>query len=382
MTVSEADLAKLTIDDARVLARNPSAGARAETAAKLALQFNAGLTDAELAIAEEILRIMVRDAEVRVREALSANLKHNPRLPHDVALSLAKDVDSVALPILSVCDVLTAEDLVAIVKSQAAVSRLDAIAGRRRVEAPVADALVEAAPERVVAKLVANPGADLTEPTLHRVVDRFGASEAVQEPLIHRDALPVTIAERLVSRVADHLRGHLLARHRISPDIATDLVLQSRERATVGLAMGVADDGIAALVRQLHAAGRLTASLVLRAVCMGNLRFFEHAVAALANLPLINVRLLVHDSGGLGLKTAWAKAGLPGAFLPAVRAALDVVAQTELDGRALDPERYSRRIIERLLTSHEDGGIEFAHDDLEYLLARIAQLPPISLVVH
>jgi len=378
----ESGLAKLTIDDARTLANDPSPGARAETAAKLALQFNSGFSAAELAIAEEILRLMVHDAEVRVREALSANLKSNPRVPHDVALFLAKDVESVALPMLSACEVLTAEDLLAIVKSQGTGSRLEAIAGRRHVEASVAAALVEVAREPVIAKLVANPGADLAEPTLHRVIDRFGASEAVQEPLVHRSTLPVTIAERLVACVADHLRGYLLAKHGISPDVAADLVLQSRERATVGLAMGVADDGIAALVRQLKTAGRLTASLVLRAVCMGNLRFFEHAVAALAGLPVVNTRLLVHDSGGLGLKTAWAKAGLPGAFVPAVSAALDVAAQTELDGRALDPERYSRRIIERLLTSHETGGVAFAHDDLEYLLARIAQLPPVSLVVH
>jgi uncharacterized protein (DUF2336 family) len=378
----ESGLAKLTIDDAHTLARDPSPGTRAGTAAKLALQFNAGFTAAELEIAQEILRIMVHDAEVRVREALSANLKSNPKLPHDVALALAKDVESVALPMLSACEVLTAEDLVAIVKTQGTGSRLDAIAGRARVEAPVAAAVVEVAREPIVAKLLANPGAELAEQTLHRVIDRFGTSEAVQEPLVRRASLPVTIAERLVTCVADHLRDTLLAKHGISPDVAADLVLQSRERATVGLAMGVADDGIAALVRQLKTAGRLTASLVLRAVCMGNLRFFEHALAALAGLPLVNTRLLVHDSGGLGLKTAWARAGLPGAFVPAVSAALDVVAQTEFDGRALDPERYSRRIIERLLTNDDGGGVEFAHDDLEYLLARITQLPPVSLVVH
>ena len=374
-------MAKLTIDDARSLARDQSPGARAETAAKLALQFNSGFSAAEFAIAEEILRIMVHDAEVRVREALSANLKSNPNLPHDVALALAKDVESVALPMLSACEVLTADDLLAIVKSQATGSRLDAIAGRRHVQAPVAAAIVEVAREPVVAKLVANPGAEIAEPTLHRVIDRFGESEAVQEPMIQRATLPVTIAERLVNCVADHLRGHLLAKHGISADVAADIVLQSRERATVGLAMGVADEGISALVNQLKAAGRLTASLVLRAVCMGNLRFFEHAVSALAGIPLLNARPLVHDTG-LGLKTAWARAGLPGAFVPAVSAALDVVAQTELDGRALDPECYSRRIIERLLTSYDDGGIEFAHDDLEYLLARVTQQPAVSLAVH
>src|SRR5581483_9912808 len=131
-------------------------------------------------------------------------------------------------------------------------------AGRRRVEAPVAAALVEVAREPVVAKLVSNPGAEIGEQTLHRVIDRFGTSEAMQEPLIQRSALPVTVAERLVTCVADHLRGYLLAKHGISPDVAADIVLQSRERATVGLAMGVADDALAALVQQLKGAGRLT----------------------------------------------------------------------------------------------------------------------------
>ena len=37
--------------------------------------------------------------------------------------------------------------------------------------------------------------------------------------------------------------------------------------------------------------------------------------------------------------------------------------------------RYSRRIIERLLTQYESLGVAFDHDDLEYLLARVNQLP-------
>ncbi len=51
-------------------------------------------------MAEQIFRIMVKDAEVRVREALAINLKENPNVPHDVAVTLAKDVDQVALPVL------------------------------------------------------------------------------------------------------------------------------------------------------------------------------------------------------------------------------------------------------------------------------------------
>ena len=371
------------MDDVNRLTQEPSAATRAGTAAKLAQQFNAsGFSPAEMKLAEEIFRVMVRDAEVRVREALSANLKHNPLLPHDVAVSLAKDVESVSLPVLSASDVLTADDLVQIVQSQGSPGRLDAIAGRKQVEASVSAAIVDIGSETVVAKLLGNPGAEIAEPTLHKVVDKFGDSPAIQDPLVHRNVLPVTVAERLLTHVADHLRAHLLSNHKISPDLALDIILQSRERATVGLAMGVSEAGLAALVSQLKDNHRLTGSLALRAICMGNLRFFEHAVAAHIGIPVSNARVLIHDPGRLGLETAWTKAGMPASYLPAVQAALDVVAQTDLDGLDLDPERYSRRIIERVLTQYEALGVEFNDDDLEYLLAKVSQLPSVSRVVH
>lgn len=371
------------MEDVARLASASSAGARADTVAKIAQHFNAAdFTPAELALAEDIFRIMARDAEVRVREALSANLRANPHLPHDVAVALARDVESVALPVLSASDVLTSEDLLEIIASNGSAQRLEAIAGRRSVDARVSDALVEQGSEAVVAKLVANPGAALAEPTLHKVVDKFGHSEDIQGPLVHRAALPITVAERLLTRVAEHLRTHLLAHHRISPDVALDLILQTRERATAGLAMGVSDESLWALVRQLQENDRLSTGLIVRAICMGNLRFFEHAVAALTRLPIDNVRILVHDPGRRGLRTVWEKAGLAHASFPAVLAAMQAIEQTELDGRDLDPERYARRIIERVLTQYEASGLSLEADDLEYLLAKVTHAPAASLAVH
>lgn len=374
-------MVSLSIEDVTRLAKDPSPAARANTAVKLAQQFNpVSLSPAELKLAEQIFRIMARDAEVRVREALSAHLKHNLLLPHDVALALAKDVESVALPILTVSEVLTSDDLVEIIASQGQPARLDAIAGRKSLDTRVTSAIVDAAPsEKLIAKLLANPGADFAETTLHKVVDTYGNSETVQEPLIYRETLPITISERLVTRVAERLRTHLLFKHKISPDVALDLILHTRERATVGLAMGVGDAGLVALVKQLKDNGKLTVSIVTRAICMGNLRFFEHALAALADIPIGNARTLIHDSGKRGLHSVWTKAGMPESHYQVVQAAVDVVAQTEFDGPDLDPERYSRRIIERLLTQYESLGVAFDHDDLEYLLTRIGQFPATSV---
>jgi uncharacterized protein (DUF2336 family) len=381
--IEDWSVAGLSIEDVNRLANDPSPASRAGTAAKLAQEFASGRFSAsELKLAENIFRIMVKDAEVRVREALSANLKHNPNVPRDVAVTLAQDVESVSLPILSFSDVLTPEDLVAIISSQNSHGKMDAIAGRKIVQAVVADALVDKGSENVVAKLVGNAGADLKEKTLLKVVDKFGDSEMVQDPLVHRADLPVTVTERILTQVAEHLRTHLLTRHKISAEMALDLVLQTRERATAGLAMGVTDDSVASLVAQLKKNDRLSGSLVLRALCMGNVRFFEHAIAALSGLPVANARMLIHDAGGKGLQAAWAKTTLPQGMYPAIRAALDVVAQTELDGRDLDAERYSRRIVERILTQYESFGVDFDNDDLEYLLGRVSKLPPATVAVH
>ncbi len=376
-------MAKLTMDDVTRLATDPSPQARVGTAVKIAQGFSSGLfSAAELTLAENIFRLMLRDAEVRVREALSANLKHNPNVPRDIAVTLAQDVDPVSLPMLSFSDVLTSEDLVQIISSQQSQAKFEAIAGRETLSAAVADALTEKGSEAVVAKLVGNAGADISEATFHKVVDKFGASELVQQPLVHRATLPVTVAERIVTQVAEHLRTHLLTKHRVSADMAMELVLQTRERATAGLAMGVTEESLDSLVRQLKANQRLSGSLVLRALCMGNIRFFEHALAELTGVPVGNVRLLIHDPGGNGLKVAWAKTGLPQSLYPAIRVALSVASQTDFDGGAHDAERYSRRIVERVLTQYESFGVEFDDDDLEYLLARVNKLPSSVVAVH
>jgi uncharacterized protein (DUF2336 family) len=365
-SLSQQDVIKLLSD--------PSPEYRAVTAEKIAKQFG-GLGANERKLAEEIFRLMVKDAELRVREALAANLKESPDVPHDIAIALARDVDSVSLPILQFSDVLTDEDLVEIVSSQDE-SKQTAIASRSSVSSSVSTALVNSGSEKVVSTLVGNEGADINEKALQKVIDKFGAHEAMQEKLVHRSKLPITVSERLVTMVSAKMQEHILANHELRPEIAAGLIVQSRERATIGLSTGSDEGAIEKLVRQLHKYGRLTPSIILRAVCMGDLRFFEAGLAQLTGLPLVNVRMLIHDSGDLGFKSLYEKAGLPAPFFPAMRAAIDVSIETKLDGEANDRERYSRRMIERILTQYGDLGVTFETDDLEYLLVKMNQLPP------
>ncbi len=362
-TLTEADVVRLLTD--------PSGDTRAVTAEKIAKGIgSAALTERERVLAMDIVRAMVKDAEVRVREALSRNLKTSHDLPHDVAVSLARDVESVALPMLEFSTVLTDADLVEIVRRSSG-SKQVAVARRKTVSATVAEALIESNNREAVATLVGNDGADLSEAALQRVIDSYGGHQAVQGSLVHRRDLPITVAERLVALVSESLREYLVTHHDLPAAMATDLVLESRERATVSLLPpGAESADVEQLVHQLRVNGRLTPSLMLRSLCMGDMALFEASLAALARTSIDNARILIHDGGNLGLKSLYMRAGLPERLYPAFRVAVDVWGETDFDGLERDRERHMCRMIERILTQFEDVGQE----NLDYLLKKLNQL--------
>lgn len=350
--------------------------ARAEVATKVAATFaRESLSLSEIQLAQDIIRAMVKDVAVEVRQALSENLKSSPELPREVAMKLAQDVEVVALPVLEYSKVLTTEDLVQVINSVAghsASAKHSAIARREEVPMEVADALVDKAGEEAIATLVANKGADLTPQSLQKVVTKFPESPKVHTGLVHRDKLPITIAEQLVTLVADSLRDHLVASHEMRPEMATDVVMQTRERAIVTLvARGAEGHDVEKLVTQMFHKQRLTPNLILRALCLGDVTFFEAAMAVMTGIPLVNARLLIHDAGRLGLKSIYEKSGMPLRYLPVVRVAMDIVKETEMDGGEYDRERFRNKVIERILTQLEDLGEE----DLDYLLSKIVDTP-------
>lgn len=149
----------------------------------------------------QIFRIILKDAAVHVRHALSENLKSNSTIPRDVDQALAADVDLAALPILEYSPAMTA----------------------------------------------VNPGAEFTESALDLMLDRHRADPAINWPLAGRAVLPVRIAERLTALVADELCAQLMTRHKLNIHRAMELVLATRERAMENLAKRYFESDIASL---------------------------------------------------------------------------------------------------------------------------------------
>jgi len=134
--------AALTDDDLRMLVKGPTADERALAAHKLCRAIDRdNLSRQELAQAHEILRLMAKDAAELVRRALAVTLKASPVLPRDVALKLARDVDSIATPILNFSPSFSEEDLIDIARRGGPL-RQAAIAKRHNLSPTLASTLV------------------------------------------------------------------------------------------------------------------------------------------------------------------------------------------------------------------------------------------------
>jgi uncharacterized protein (DUF2336 family) len=325
------------------------------------------LSPSERQAAESVMRAMLQSAAVKVRQIVAETLKDSEMLPHDIAMALASDVESVALPVLQFSSVLTDEDLIQVVQSGTAAKQI-AVAQRPEVSSDVAEALIHTDNTVAVSHLISNPGARLNENQIVRAADKFGSDARFTEALQQRGNVPVSVAERLVAFTVERLRPYLAQHTDLSETAVNQLIMRTREQATVDLRDPhfPAEEALE-LVEHLASVHRLTPSLILRAVCVGDIGIFEAAMSVLGNVPIHNARTLIHDSGNLGLQSIYQRTGLPESYLPAFRVALAVANETELDGGAFDRERYRRTMIERILTQFEALGA----DDLDYLMIRL-----------
>ena len=361
----------LSARDIAALLENPVAEKRAQVIRPMAIDLDSNrLSQHEMQLALDIMRALAADTESLVRRAVAVSMKSSRHLPHDVALRLAHDETAIAVPILENNSVLSDDDLISILADGNGAKQV-AIARRPQVSATLAAAIVDTGNAAAVTTLVSNEGAELNEPLLKKTLDQFGQFETVKAAMVHRQQLPVTIAERLVSLVSEKLKLTLAARHRLPGNIAADIILDARERATVAL-LSDAPSGAdtRALVQQLHLNGRLTPSLLLRALCGGDVEFVEEAMAELAGTSAEKASILIHDAGKLGLRALYQRCSLPDALYPAFRVAIDVLNETRLDGEQRDHERFARRVIERVLTQYQD----LDPSDLEYLLGKLRKL--------
>jgi uncharacterized protein (DUF2336 family) len=363
--------AALTNDDIRMLVKGATPDERALAAHRLCRKIDrAELSEDERLQAQEILRVMAADAAELVRRALAVTLKTSPLLPPDVANRLARDVESVSLPVISFSPVFTDQDLAEIIRLGGPVRQM-AVARRPKLSSKVTGLLVDQAPEDVVAAVCANDNARFSDLALQKALDRFAKSETVLQAVAYRAVLPLSVTERLIDMVGDQLREHILDNHALSAERALEIIVGAKERATIDLvdqAGRTADPK--AFVAHLHRAQRLTPSLLLRALAHGHMTFVEWGLSELAGVPHHRTWLMVHDAGALGLKAVYERAGLPSRLYAAFRAGVDAYHGMEFDGRPGERERFQEHMLQRFLTSSQ----AVSREESDYMLDKLDRL--------
>lgn len=362
-------MAAISKDLVRSLLENPSPENRERSVVQLTEVFRTrALTGRAATMLEEVIRIFAHDAAQRVRKAVSEQLQHDPELPQDIALSLAGDVDDVAIPILRFSRALSDKDLADIVAREGQ-KKLRAIAGRERVGEELSDALIEKGDADTVGTLFANQGSAPSEVGMLRAVAKFGDDDRVQGPLARRSTLPVSVMTRMVAVVSEHVLSELSLRADVPDDLAADIMRQAEERVFVELSREESDP--AELVENLEDLGRLSPNLAMRSLLSGDIGLFEHIVARLAKIDLNAVRTLAYDAGALGVKELCRKMEAPERLYDVMATGISTFASIRAEGGAFDRERFQARMVERILTNFEYLGDDLETDDVEALIRKL-----------
>lgn len=323
---------RLTQDDVRALRDDPSAGQRARIAAKIGGQVGELGRQCNAELVEAVLELLVRDVAKEVRKALAEAIADSHEVPPSIARRLATDEIEVAEPVLQQSPLLSDEDLIEIVRTNAMQYAL-AVAGRRRISEAVADVLVDTGEVPVVTRVVGNIGAQLSQAALERVVADFGTERAVQDRLVRRPELSFELVERLVRLIADSLEWELVQSHRMPIEQARQIMKAARERSAIDLV--ARDHGDRALEQDLRSrfqAGGLGHEVLLGMLRDGDIAAFELAMALHAREPVARVRRLLYDPDRRRLAAICLRAGFPVAHYVLVRMAIEFAAAA-VDGR-------------------------------------------------
>lgn len=358
MTISQEDIA--------MLIREPSKANRSKIAQKVSRGYSQdGYSEKEKQLAEEIFRLLLRDTEKQVRKVLADELKHSMDVPLDVIMTLAQDDLEIATPILQYSYVLSEEDLMTIVEATREVPRLMAVAARESISLDLSSALINTGEIDVVKRVLRNKGAMVNDAGLTYVMDEYYAEESVLEELVYRGGLPYQFAEQLFTLVGDELKTHLTSRYKLSTKVAEQTVEHATDSAMIeGLSPMMNQQDMEVMVLEMKAQDKLDYSVLVRALCQGNVRFFETAIAKLVGVPVSNARLLMMDPGPLGFDSIYASSPLPIAFRDAIKTVFDIaLEETNAGNYKLD--NFARRVIQRV----EQQGFDKSIENMDYLIS-------------
>lgn len=337
---------------------------RAEAASLLAKSYIAGDAAPEERRAQEAtLTVLLDDSSPIVRRALASALAGSAKAPHHVILTLMQDQVDIAAIVAERSPLLVDAELVDLLAQ--GLPRLQiAIAQRRNISKAVSAAIAEVGVPEACTVLLCNPTAHIAVFSVTRLAERLGTDPGVREALLERDDLPFAIRQQLITHLSAVLSTFLVQRGWMHKQRALDITRDAVERSTLVLADLSDASNLSSLVMHLSETGQLTSALLFRALCVGNIGFFEEALVQLSQMPRQRVYAIVQERATNGFQALYKRCGLPNTAYPAFRAALDVLAENEPEELKPGQLHFSRRMLEKVIARYQASGI----DDTDHLL--------------
>jgi uncharacterized protein (DUF2336 family) len=190
-------------------------------------------SDLESNMFGELMAKVAYELDVEVRKELTARFTDGSA-PRKLAVALANDAEiSVAAPILRSSRSLTQADLIAVVENQGNAHRLW-VTKRTDVTEALSAALVTHGDDKVVASLIKNESAQVSDDTFDQIVDRAATNLDLQLPLVARKAIPAEHLNKLFLSVNSSLRARILERN---SQLSEDELNAAMERAKLRVSM-------------------------------------------------------------------------------------------------------------------------------------------------
>lgn len=280
------------------------------------------VTSAELEIVSAVFNEFYNDRFMAVRLEISKAVCEADFASRHLILKIAQDCASVSQFVLQYSEKLSNADLIEYIRFGTPVKQL-AIACRATLGIDVVMALIEHGTFEVVYALVENKNAEISEHGFRQIYINFSNDARLRELLVSRDNIPADLRELIAFDVAKELETFVTNLNWLNKKQASNITTKSYEITVIEISDTIPELEIGAYIKQLSEEDRLTPSLILRSVTTGYMKFFEHAMAYLAGLPIKKLRSLLYYPNSSTRNALFSRTKLPVDLFPILTIAIE-----------------------------------------------------------
>ncbi|MEM7069850.1 MAG: DUF2336 domain-containing protein [Pseudomonadota bacterium] len=221
-----------------------------------------------------------------------------------------------------------------------------------------------------------NSAAACSTADLHKIAERHGISADIRQILLKRENLAADTRHMLIAKLGEALSGFVKEKAWMPESRLQKAIDEASDRASVLMVAKTQDDEVLSVVRSLIAQDRLTVSLLVRSLCMGNISLVAYAISELSGVRFRRVEAILTKNRQSAFKAVYDRAGLPKSvfivFQTAVKAWRNLLeSETKIDQHRL-PFVVTREVLEEYVSSGE-GVVDDMLVLLRQLLAETAR---------